>query len=198
MPSDKILNVFFLFILLIYIGYMFFARPRTGAIKNVMLWLGIFCLLILAYAFRSELVNVKERVISVLIPSYSWTNNKGELVIARSSNGQFHLNATGDRNQVINFLIDTGASDVALTREDAIKLGFKASELNYTRRYSTANGISYGAPVIIKQLAINKKTFYNIEAHVASEGLDISLLGMSFIGRFENFKIIKDMLILEY
>jgi aspartyl protease family protein len=198
MISDKILNVLFLFILLVYIGYIFFRRPRSNAIKNVILWLSIFCLLILAYAFRFELNNIKERFISVLIPSYSWTNDNGQLVIARSGNGHFYLDAIVGQNQVIHFLVDTGASDVALTREDAIKLGFKPDKLNYSRRYNTANGVSYAAPIVIKKLIINKKTFYNVEAHVASEGLDISLLGMSLIDNFSNFKITKDMLILEY
>jgi len=160
--------------------------------------LGIFCLLILSYAFRFELNNIKERFISVLIPSYSWTNHAGQLVIARSGNGHFYLDAIGEQNQVIHFLIDMGASDVALTREDAIKLAFKPDKLHYTRRYNTANGISYVAPVVIKQLIINKKIFYNVEAHVASEGLDISLLGMSLIDNFANFKITKDILILDY
>jgi len=177
---------------------MFFTRPRVGYIKNIILWLGIFCLLILVYAFRFELSSIKERVVAVLIPSYSWTNNSGQLVIARSSNGHFYLDAVGSKNQEIHFLVDTGASDVALTRQDAIKLGFKLDALNYTRKYNTANGISYAAPVVIKELIIHKKTFYNVEAHVASEGLDISLLGMSLIEDFANFKITKDMLILEY
>ncbi len=198
MASDKLLNILFLCILLIYICYMFFTRPQVGYIKNIILWLGIFCLLILVYAFRFELSSIKERVIAVLVPSYSWTNNSGQLVIARSSNGHFYLDAVGSKNQVIHFLVDTGASDVALTRQDAIKLGFKLDALNYTRKYNTANGVSYAAPVVIKELIIHKKTFYNVEAHVASEGLDISLLGMSLIEDFANFKITKDMLILEY
>jgi len=198
MTSDKILNVLFLLILLIYIGYIAFKNPKINAIKNVILWLIIFCILILSYAFRFELNIIKERFISVLIPSYSWTNEHGQLVIARSENGHFYLDAIDGQNQVIHFLIDTGATDVALTREDAIKLGFKPDELNYTRKYNTANGVSYAAPVTIKQLTINKKTLYNIDAHIASEGLDISLLGMSLIDNFDNFKITKDMLILEY
>ena len=198
MASDKLLNILFLCILLIYICYMFFTRPQVGYIKNIILWLGIFCLLILVYAFRFELSSIKERVIAVLVPSYSWTNNSGQFVIARSSNGHFYLDAVGSKNQVIHFLVDTGASDVALTRQDAIKLGFKLDALNYTRKYNTANGVSYAAPVVIKELIIHKKTFYNVEAHVASEGLDISLLGMSLIDNFDNFKITKDMLILEY
>lgn len=198
MASDKLLNIVFLCVILIYIAYIFFTRPRVGYIKNIIIWLGVFCLLIIVYAFRFELAVVKERIISVLIPSYSWTNDKGQLVVARSRDGHFYLNATTEKNQIIHFLVDTGASDVALTKKDAITLGFNPDELDYTRRYNTANGISYAAPVVIKQLSINKKTFYNIEAHVASEGLDVSLLGMSLIGNFSNFKITKDTLILEY
>ena len=90
------------------------------------------------------------------MPSYSWTNNNGQLIIARSSNGHFYLDAIGGKNQVIQFLVDTGASDVALTRQDAIKLGFKPDALNYTRKYNTANGVSYAAPVVIKELTIHK------------------------------------------
>ncbi len=198
MASDKLLNIVFLCVILIYIAYIFFTRPSVGYIKNIIIWLGVFCLLIILYAFRFELSVVKERIISVLIPSYSWTNDKGQLVVARSRDGHFYLNATAEKNQIIHFLVDTGASDVALTKKDAITLGFNPDELDYTRRYNTANGISYAAPVVIKQLSINKKTFYNIEAHVASEGLDVSLLGMSLIGNFSNFKITKDTLILEY
>ena len=198
MTTEKALNAFFLLILLIYVGYMAFTRPKKGAIKNIILWFGVFCLLILAYAYRFEFTNIKERVISVLIPSYSWTNNKGQLVIARSGNGHFYLDAAGEHEQIIHFLVDTGASDIALTREDAIKLGFKPEKLSYTRRYSTANGTSYAAPVIIKQLTIGKKIFYNIKASVAKQGLDTSLLGMNLIENFSDFKITKDMLILEY
>lgn len=197
MVDSKILNIIFLLIFLIYLVYIFFTRPPGPSLgRNILLWIGIFGLLILAYAFRFELNIVKDRVVSVLIPSYSWTNNKGQLVIARS-NGHFYVDAKTP-SQTIHFLIDTGASDVALTKEDALKLGFKPDRLNYTRKYSTANGVSYAAPVIIKQLTIGKKTFYNFEAHVVSGDLDISLLGMSLINNFANFKITRDMLILDY
>lgn len=198
MQNHDILKAILLLVLAIYLGYMFFIRLKNNTFKNVALWLGIFCLLILAYAFRFELEGIKERVISVLIPSYSWTNNQGQLVIARSGDGHFYLDAKGANGQDIHFLVDTGASDIALTKKDATALGFNLEKLNYTRRYNTANGVAYAAPVKLKQLTIGKRTFYNIEAHVTSGGLDISLLGMSLIEDFSNFKITKDMLILDY
>ena len=128
----------------------------------MLLWLLVFVVLIVIYAFRFELESLKDRVLAVLIPSYSWTNEEGQLVIARHKNGHFYLNGYGKHNQKIHFLVDTGASDIALTQNDAKKLGFDLSKLKYTRQYSTANGISMAAPVRIPLLTIGKKTFYNV------------------------------------
>ena len=95
-------------------------------------------------------------------------------------------------------MVDTGASDIALTQNDARKLGLDPAKLKYTRQYSTANVISMAAPVRIPLLTIGKKTFYNVECHVTSGELDISLLGMSLIEDFKGFKITQDLLILSY
>ena len=115
----------------------------------MLLWILIFVILIVIYAFRFELNTLKDRVLAVLIPSYSWTNDGGQLVIARHKNGHFYLNAYSKNNQKIYFLVDTGASDIALTKSDAKKLGFDLLKLRYTKQYSTANGISAAAPVRI-------------------------------------------------
>lgn len=196
--TERFLKIIFLIILLWFFAYNYYSRQhRNNSIKNILLWALIFIILIIAYAFRFELETLKARVFAVLIPSYSWTNNQGQLVIARSRDGHFYLNAITNKEE-IKFLVDTGASDIALTKEAAIKLGINLKKLQYTKKYYTANGISYSAPVRIKQLTIGKKTFYNLEAHVTSGGLDISLLGMSLIEDFSNFKITKDMLILSY
>lgn len=95
-------------------------------------------------------------------------------------------------------VVDTGASDIALTQDDARKLGFGPAKLKYTRQYSTANGISMTAPLHIPLLTIGKKTFYNAEDHVTSGEIDISLPGMSLIEDFKGFKIIQDLLVLSY
>ncbi|GAB4163115.1 MAG: hypothetical protein Tsb006_1860 [Rickettsiaceae bacterium] len=163
---------------------------------SVALWVAIFSTLIVVYAFRFELTFLKERVLAVLIPSYSWTDDQGRIVIARHNDGHFYLEAITKNNQSIKFLVDTGATDIALTQRDAIKLGFDIGQLKYTQRYKTANGISYAAPVRIDQLTIGKRVFRNLRAHVTSGGLDISLFGMSVIDDFKDFKITKDLLIL--
>ncbi len=164
----------------------------------MIIWLMIFSVLIVAYAFRFELESVKNRVLAVLVPAYSWTNEKGELVIARSQDGHFYVNVRTPRGKDIKFLVDTGASNIALTKDAAKKFGFSLANLKYTQKYNTANGVSYAAPVRIKKLTIGAKVFYDQEAHITSGGLDVPLLGMSVIGEFNHFKITQDMLILSY
>ena len=194
-----LMKVLFCVIFVWFITRSFFSKKSSKkSPSNILLWILIFIILIVVYAVRFELDTLKNRVFAVLIPSYSWTNDAGQLVIARHKNGHFYLNAYGKYNQKIYFLVDTGASDIALTKSDARKLGFDLSKLSYSSKYSTANGISAAAPVRIPQLTIGKKTFYNIKGHVTSGGLDISLLGMSLIEDFKGFKITQDMLILSY
>lgn len=163
-----------------------------------LLWLVIFIVIIVCYAFRFELDYAFQRVLAVLIPSHSWSKN-GELIISRNQDGHFYTEALINGTK-IKFLIDTGASDVALTAEDARLLRYDLSRLKYSRHYSTANGTVTAAPITLQNLQIGPKIFYDVPAHIASGNneLDISLLGMSAISRFKSFKIDKDLLILSY
>jgi len=175
--------------------YNFFIRHGLkSSISQILIWCLIFFTIIIFYAFRFEMNYVYRRVIAVLVPSYNWTD-KGQIIISRSSDGHFYVNASVN-DVIIKFMIDTGASDVALTRHDASRLKFDLSKLNYTRKYSTANGISLAAPVTLSQFAIGSVIFKNVIGHIGSGELDVSLLGMSLLERFASFKIDKDLLIL--
>jgi len=159
-------------------------------------WAAIFLVIITGYAFRFELNYAYQRVMSVLVPSYNWSTEAGEIIIARSGDGHFYLDALVN-NVKIKFMVDTGASDVALTSEDAQKLGFDLQKLKYTRTYLTANGENKAAPLMLNSVIIGKE-FKNVGGHVGLGDLDISLLGMSVLERFKGFRIDKDLLILNY
>lgn len=201
MYKGDISQAIFLAIILAFLLFAFFAKSqqqRTQTLKVTFAWSGIFIAIIIAYAFRFELQDLKNRVLAVLLPSYSWSSGEKQITIARHQNGHFYLYANAPNGPKVKFLVDTGATNIALTMEDAIKLGVDVNRLNYTHRYSTANGINYGAPVKIKQMQIKEKDFYNVSAHVMRSGLDISLLGMSLIDDFKDFQITRDLLILNY
>jgi aspartyl protease family protein len=197
--SKKIIPITILAITLIWLFYtIFFSRTNNyKAFLNIFLWFIVFFIIIFLYAFRFELNYLTKRVISVIIPSYAWVNNDGEIVIARNSDGHFYLDAYIN-GQIVHFMVDTGASDVALTIKDAINIGYDITKLDYNRTYNTANGISRAAPIKLQNIRIYDAEFENIEAHISDVGLDISLLGMSLISKFKIFKIDKDFLILSY
>ncbi|WP_410526077.1 TIGR02281 family clan AA aspartic protease [Rickettsia endosymbiont of Ceutorhynchus obstrictus] len=195
--SQNLVAFFSALIILISFIYSFFGQNNLRKFfLQLSSWGIIFLVIIIGYAFRFELTYASQRVLSVLIPSYSWVNRQGEIVIARSGDGHFYLEALVN-NVKINFMIDTGASDVALTQQDAKKLGFDLSKLKYSRIYLTANGASKAAPIILDSMVIGR-VFKDIEGHIGIGNLDISLLGMSVLQRFKSFKINKDLLILSY
>lgn len=166
-------------------------------ITQILIWQGVFLVIITGYAFRPELLQVSERVLAVLIPSHKWINDKGDIVIARSNDGHFYTNVLIN-GVSIRFMIDTGASDLALTKKAARALNFNLSNLKYTITYSTANGTNTAAPVLLKTVQIGPKIFKEVKGHIGSGELDVSLLGMSLIERFKSFKIDNDLLTLSY
>lgn len=200
--SRNAMQALFLIIILVFFIGAFWRRrfsmaELSDSIKAWLLWILIFFIVVVGYAFRHELDTFKRRVVSVLVPSYSFVE-EGEIILSRHADGHFYLNAYANDKTSIKFLIDTGASGVAITQQDARNMGFDLSKLNYNQKSNTANGIAYSAPIKIKKLQIGKKTLYNVSAHVTSGGLDISLLGMSVIDDFSDFRFTNDNLILKY
>lgn len=196
--NESFASIFVSIIILLTLFYYFLKTHGVkAAMVKILIWKVIFYIIIICYAFRFELQYAGYRVLAVLIPSYSWTNEQGQIMISRSEDGHFYTSAQVNGID-IKFMIDTGASDVALTKEAAKALKFDLSTLKFSKVYSTANGISSAAPVILTRFKIGSKIFESVNAHVGSGDLDISLLGMSVIGRFKGFNIDKDILKLSY
>lgn len=199
MVSGDILNFAFMLIILAFLLISYFKSGfHFSHFRIIAAWISVFLILITVYAFRFEMIDFKNRILAVLLPSYSWSQKAGELTIARHANGHFYLYAYSEDNKKVVFLVDTGASNIALTMEDAITLGVDTRYLRYTQRYNTANGENYGAPVTIRQMKIGEKIFYNVRAHIIATGLDTSLLGMSILDDFQAFEINRDLLTLRY
>jgi len=85
-------------------------------------------------------------------------------------------------------LVDTGASLVTLTPADARAAGIAPGELVFNRRVSTANGSARMAPVTLREIRIGQLSIYDVPAAVL-ENLNISLLGMSFLGRLQGYEM---------
>ncbi len=126
------------------------------------------------------------------------TVRMGSLVeIKATQNG--HFNTQADINgRTIEVMIDTGATMVALTYEDAERAGISLRDQDFTRAVSTANGVARVAPVTLDRVSIGDITVRDVPAAVAERGrLKTSLLGMSFLSRLSRFDMRSGVLVLQ-
>lgn len=110
-----------------------------------------------------------------------------------------HFITTADINgSSITVLVDTGATAVALSYEDASAAGLRPGSLNYDVPVSTANGVAKAARVKIDQISVDGIEVEDVEGLVLPEGaLRGTLLGMSFLSRLDSFKVEDGVLILK-
>ena len=104
--------------------------------------------------------------------------------------GDGHFWATAYVNgQPVRFLVDTGASLVALTTQDARKAGIDTDSLEANAEVRTAAGRVKAAVAYIDAIEIDGVTVKNVQAVVIDKGLEYSLLGMSFLNRLEGWDV---------
>jgi aspartyl protease family protein len=121
-------------------------------------------------------------------PASSWNNESRGVVLPRQGDGHFYAQGV-TQGTAIRFLVDTGASVVALNREDAERLGlyWNQNELSMVGR--GANGDVMGKPVTLDSLQIGELRAENVRAVIIPDGLDVSLLGQSFLSQVGNVSI---------
>jgi aspartyl protease family protein len=120
----------------------------------------------------------------------------GDASIAKSPDGHFWADAEVDGHSV-HFLIDTGATAVALTANDARNLGIDPDSLNYSYSVMTANGPARAAQVKLGQVSVGRAAVSDVDAFVIDKGLGTSLLGMSYLGRLSKFEASQDAMVLK-
>jgi len=119
------------------------------------------------------------------------------VAIPRDHRGHFQVDGTVDGRR-IGFMVDTGATSVALTERDAARLGVHPTPRDYTVRVNTANGAIRAAPVSLNMVEVGGVTVRNVAALVVpDEALSENLLGMSFLSRLRRFEFSEGRLLLE-
>jgi aspartyl protease family protein len=108
--------------------------------------------------------------------------------IKGGENGHYFVRASIN-NQQVDALVDTGASAVALSYEDADRVGLRPRNLDYTVPVATANGMAKAAKVKLSRVEIDNVRVDDVDAYVMPQGaLNGTLLGMSFLSRLTSFK----------
>lgn len=113
------------------------------------------------------------------------------------NDGQFWTQARVNTGSV-RFLVDTGAGMVALTEADAKKAGIKTRDLVYDLPIRTAGGENMAARIVLDQISVGAITVKDVKAMVVPTGLDVSLLGMTYLGELQSIQASPSALTLRF
>jgi aspartyl protease family protein len=119
----------------------------------------------------------------------------GETAVPRQSDGHYWADAKVNGFPV-RFMVDTGATTVALPAELARQMGVIGDTVRYDQKVTTANGAVEAASVYIDTIDIGGLQIHGVEALIVEEGLDIPLLGMSYLNRLSRLEVTPDKLVL--
>jgi aspartyl protease family protein len=119
------------------------------------------------------------------------------LNIPRDARGHFATEARID-GQRIAFMVDTGASVVALNESSAARVGLRPNPSQYTAIVTTANGTLKGAPTRIAMIEVGGLIVRDVDAMVLpDEALSENLLGLSFLSRLKRFEYADGQMVLQ-
>lgn len=164
--------------------------------RNIALWAAIFAAVFLAYAFRDDLRHAGLKARSALIPAYAIADTPRSMLVSRSSEGGgFYVMGEVD-GAPMRFIVDTGATDIVLSPQDAMRAGLLDASTRFSRPNETANGVGYGAAVMAESLTVGPIHLTNVPVFVNQAPMSASLLGMSFLERLDSFEVRGDQLFL--
>ncbi|ABD45157.1 clan AA aspartic protease, TIGR02281 family protein [Ehrlichia chaffeensis str. Heartland] len=155
-------------------------------VKYVLFWLGFIVLVMLFSGTKDDIGGNK--YFNKFFPNAATQNNKvnyveGGVEFYRAKDGHFYIEAM-IHGIPVNFLVDTGATDVVLSVEDAKRLKHHLKYLNKKKTYHTANGTVKALYVEISEMQVGKFVVNNVKASVNVSPMRTSLLGMSFLQYF--------------
>ncbi|MBT3787152.1 MAG: TIGR02281 family clan AA aspartic protease [Alphaproteobacteria bacterium] len=157
-------------------------------VRNISIWIGVAAALILGYSFQEEIKMAGTRVLSELLPARPVVTAEGVITLIKGDDGQFHASGLAN-GTTVRFLVDTGATGISLSPDDARRLGVDLATLEYSLFFETANGIGRGARWRLDSLSIGPIEFRDVTVSINKEDVNSSLLGMSFLGRLASFEV---------
>ena len=201
LPNDDLASLVYLGLLAAIIGAGVVGAHRNlgEMVRNLLVWTVIALGFVTGFLYQDQARDMVLRIAGGLAPGRPVTisdENGAAAAIRKSLNG--HFEAEGRVNgEPVDFLIDTGATSIALSHDDAMRIGFSDADLSYTLTINTANGKAKAAPVRLDRVEVGPIARTGLRAMVAEPGqLDRSLLGMNFISSLTAFEMRRDEVIL--
>lgn len=184
-------RVIYLVVLLAMVAGWFFMTSRDGLNKTLQyaaIWAMIFIGGAAAVGLWNDINNSTPRGQMSL-------NGGDQIVVQRSGNGHYYLSA--DVNGApVRFVVDTGATEIVLTQDDAARAGLDPENLAYLGRANTANGEVRTALVRLDEIRLGEAVDRKVQALVNQGQMDESLLGMGYLQRWGTIQISNGQLVL--
>jgi len=130
-----------------------------------------------------------------ILPAQNYAADGTTIEVPRSYDGHYYLTLDID-GRPVTFTVDTGATNMVLSPSDARLIGLDVENLAYLGQAETANGIVRTARVRLDKVALGPVTDRNVTAYVNEAEMDGSLLGMSYLNRFDRLEISDGRLVL--
>lgn len=165
-------------------------RDQLGPLGAELLrWLFVLTVALGIYSFGARLTEPfqSKQIVDV---------GAGVIELPREADGHYYMD-TMINGAPVRFVIDTGASGIVLSQADAAKAGLDPENLAYIHTANTANGTVRIAPVRLERFEVDGIRDADVRAFVNEGELFGSLLGMSYLRRYEKIIITRDMLRLE-
>lgn len=191
MTGDDIARFAYLALLLTAVGGYFVAESRANLGQNLryaLIWALIFVGVLAGIGLWSDIRDD-------ISPRQGVIQDTGEIVLPRAFDGHFY--ATLKMNgQPIDFIVDTGASNIVLTKEDAARVGVELNALRFYGRAMSANGEVRTAPARIAKVELLGVQDFGVQVWVNEGEMPRSLLGNDYLQRFKKIEISRNQLIL--
>lgn len=186
MDTDSSMRFVYLAVLAAFIGgpFLYANRHRMGQMaQQAAIWFFIFIGFVVVYGFWNDIKGIA-------VPTQSYISGEEGMVISapRQRDGHYHL-TLGINGVDVSFIVDTGATDLVLTRQDAVAVGLNPDDLRFFGRAMTANGTVETASVRLDQVTLGDIADRDVPAVVNGGEMSQSLLGMSYLQTFGRIEI---------
>ncbi|MEL6680364.1 MAG: TIGR02281 family clan AA aspartic protease [Pseudomonadota bacterium] len=192
MDGDSFARLAYASILLLAFSTALFSMYRgrlSKGLQDAAIWGLIFLGVVTLYGLQEPLKNA-------LFSRNAATFTGDEIVLYRETDGHFHADLRVN-GALVPFLVDTGATDIVLSQDDARSVGFDTGSLRYFGTAQTANGPVQFAPVRLESIEFGDFRDTDVRASVNGGELNVSLLGMGYLSRFARVTVEGDRMILQ-
>lgn len=184
MAEFEIAHLIYLIVLLAMVAGWFFMQSRPNMNKSLQqaaVWGLIF-------TGAAAGVGLWQDITRDTVRQQLTISEEGEIVLPRGRDGHYYLTAEIN-GAAVRFVVDTGASDIVLTKADAARIGIDPEALDYLGRAGTANGETRTAFVRLDEVVVGPAVDHNVPAVVNDGDMSQSLLGMGYLQRWGRIEI---------